>query len=360
MSAVSAKSSPVFVDRFQTAIKSIKSVLSKRPIVDYADVFIFTGQQVCVWSGMIYAAMPLKVAVKRPIAVNGNGLLRVIKELGDLITSIDFIKGDLVIKAGHQTVKLEGRRADVSEVTRHVEHPSTWRQLHPDFWKALIRIEPLVGRDYSEWKYTNVHLHPEFVEGSDNYQIGRWNMETGLTESMLVPVHAIKPFMRLGLSQVAETPEWLHFRNESNGLTVSFIRWNNEEFPDVTKHFNVEGDRLRLPAEFADSIAKAGRFSTLEVLDEAYGYITVTLRPSSVEVSAGVGKATFRAKHQAYYEGQPRRFEVSPKMMASFVKQFRELEITDDRIEGRDGDYARVAVINASKVCRKSAANAQI
>ncbi len=220
-----------------------------------------------------------------------------------------------------------------------VDEPGEWRKLPDDFADAVGMVHNCASQDQSAFALTCVHVHPKWVEAFDGFQTCRWKIDAGIEEPYLVRSSSIKHVTQLGMAEVSETKNWLHFRNGS-GLVLSVRRYV-EEYPQDIGLF-LKGDKgtpVQLPKGLAEEADRAAVFSS-ENADS--NYVTVEMRDGKVRIK-GVGiTGRYEAGKKLNWSGGDMQFLIAPALLAEIVKRHSECHMTASRlmVSGKNWRYA--------------------
>lgn len=226
-----------------------------------------------------------------------------------------------------------------------VKPPKKWSPLPPDFCEAVGVVERCASRNEASFNFACVHLHPEFLEASDDRQFCRWRRATGVGRPSLVRRSSIRHIVRLAMTEVAETDEWVHFRNEQ-GLVYSCRRFD-QEFPDFTKVIRDSegGEPATLPKGFRDAVERARIFSSDTAGDDL---VRVELAPGKIRV---VGQGV-RGRHREYddsvvYGGPAVAFYVAPDTLVYLLDRYKEVTVNAGFVRADAGPYVYINCLDS-------------
>lgn len=241
-----------------------------------------------------------------------------------------------------KVLKLKGKNRKASfameeEVLLPVEEvelpgKDEWKPLHAEFSEAVDIVhrctkKPKVGEDGSFIKQC-VHIHPEWMEASDTKKLARWPLETGVKEPILIRGETIKVMCQLGMTKIAQTEGWLHFR-DSKGFRLSLRKYALEEYPEFGSFLKIRGRHLKLPKGLADAAKLAG-------ICAEDNDIRITLEPERMTVE-GIGPdSNYKQTMKSSYVGQVMSFLVPHKLVIELVKDHSACEVTEQflRVDG--------------------------
>lgn len=227
-----------------------------------------------------------------------------------------------------------------------VERPKNWQPLDEAFCEAVTIVQQCAGNDVDKFLLTCVHLNPEFVEACDNYQMARYPVAVAIRRPTLVKRDAIKHITGLDMAEIAETKNWVHFRNPA-GLVLSCRRYM-EDFPDLSGTLKKHGGtQITLPGGMAEAIDKA---DVLSSENSENNQIMVKLSPGRMAIRGSGTLGWWEERKKVGYAGPAMSFMISPKLMTEICKRHNECEISDDanllRVNG--GKFTYVSCLGAA------------
>jgi len=330
---------------FLRALEEVKPGLSQRDILEQSAAFAFTKGRVWTFNDEVCCS-----------AVSGlppdfTGVVRA-KLLLDMVRKAD--DETLTVTDDGQEFRVNGKKwrggfARDSEVLldlKKVPKPAKedWFPVAPDLCEAIQLVQECAGKDQQQFVYTCVHLHPKWVEASDNNQLARFRVNTGLKESVLVRRDSIKFVPTYDITRMAVHDNWVHFR-ASNATVISITRFA-DKFYDLTAMLDGKGVPVQLPKTLSDLALRAKTVSDETEEDQ----IKVKLLPGKVLISARCDGGWFEAGQAAKYSGPQFSFLVSPKMLQSLVDKYPDcsVDMQEYRIRASGGKFKYVACLDAT------------
>ena len=223
-----------------------------------------------------------------------------------------------------------------------IEQPEEWKPLPGDFVDAVGVVAGCVSGDDSQFVLTCVHVHPEWLEACDNYQLCRYPLVTGIKEPTLIRGESLRYVVGLDAVEFAETKGWVHFRN-ATGTVLSCRRWV-ERFPSLDDLLKVQGTRTVLPKGLVEAVAKAEIFSGEDVVANR---VTVELRDNRLKVEGRGPSGWYAEQKKLEYGGEPMRFVTLPKMLVELAKRGNECEVAEGKLKVDGGKWTYVTATSA-------------
>lgn len=325
-------------------LESVQAGLSSREVMEQSSCFVFQNGTVQTYNDEI--ACKQDCVLEMTGAVQAEPLLGILRKMTEGTILISSTEEELVIEG-------KGRKAgirmeqEILLAVDGIEQPSQWTDLHEEFTEAVQIVIQCAGDDASQFRLTCVHLTPDHIEASDNFQVSRYTLETSLEESTLVRRDSIKHIIELGMTQFCETESWIHFRNPAN-LVLSCRRYADEanDFPDLSPILDFKGEPTSLPTGLGEAVEKAEVFSS-ESTDE--NQILISLKAGKLRIRGEGNFGWFTEIKKLKYKGDGLSFRISPKLLSDLVERHNECEITSDRLKVEGGNFVYVTSLSISE-----------
>lgn len=331
-------------------LESVQPGLSPRELVEQSSHFAFQNGRVVTYNEEVACHATSPLGKKFTGAVQAQPLLAIVRKLGADTLEVEL--GDELVmtgKNGEKTGLILEKEVTLPFDT--VEQPGEWRKLPDEFVEAIDIVKACAGKDENFFHLTCVHVHPKWIEATDNYQICRWRMKTGFTERALVKASAVKHVAGLGMTEVSETEAWLHFRN-ALGVVLSCRRYTDvEEFPDLTPHLKVEGETITLPKGLAVAAEKAQVFTAENLNDNQ---ALVRLREGKVTIKGQGVTGWYRKTYKVGYSGPDLDFLIAPQILADIVKRHPDCVVNKDALKAGTDKYSYVSCLEEPEVKKEA------
>lgn len=334
---------------FLEALECLEPAIARKKALEQATCFVFRNGIIYTFDEDIACSVEFKTGIEG--AIQADPLLNLMRNLSEKTVTIEQEgkKDDASIKIlgkrKQSEIRLEG---DIILPIDTVERPKKWRKLRREFPDAINFVQKCASTNANEFVYTNVHITPKFVETFNNEEFARYYLKTGFDDEILVSRDAIKHIFDLGMVEVSETENWVHFRNEK-GAVLSTLRHSEghiEEYMDLSELANFKGKKIRLPSGLAEAAKRAEVFSVENTDDNL---ILIEVRPQKLRVRGqgitGKHSETKRIK----YQGPSFRFLASPQLIANIAMKYRNCLVSERKIkiEGEEGKWIYAAVLTA-------------
>lgn len=304
------------------------------------DVVTFNDQTACRYHwphlGMLTGAVPC------------NPLLELLRRLPEETIDVGTDGKALLIKGG------KARRAKIimeQEIILPiglVEYPADgdWADLPPTFGEAVQVVGSCAaGPKADRVDLQCIHVHPDYLEACDNFQLCRYPMPggSGVQEACLVRKTSLACVAGLGMTQVADTGSWLHTRNEA-GLTVSFRRESATDYRDLTPFYEIaDGQPATLPGGLAETVDKAEVFAD----DSSKAQVLVKLSQGRFQLSGAGNYGSYEERKMVQYGGPDLSFMIDPKLLVKIAEKSANCLIGAGRMRVDGGAFTYVTCLGA-------------
>jgi len=224
-----------------------------------------------------------------------------------------------------------------------IEQPRRWREAPEGFTDALAVVARTAGRAENQYTLTCVHITHDCLEATDNVQLIRWPMETGVRASTLISSRAALILSKYNVVETGLTNQWIHFKDDA-GLVIS-VRTHEAEYPDMTEYLVVEGSPVLFPPDIGEVAGRAAAFLDTRKTDK----IKIQLEEGRMFVEGGGIGAEYEERGKVDYDGPPIAFFIHPVVCQKLAKEARETFITEDRIKVITDNYEYAAVLQKVK-----------
>lgn len=306
-------------------LESVAPGLASREILEQSSCFVFHKGRVVTFNDA--------VACSRASPLNIQGAVKA-KPLLDLLSKLDEDELDIEVKESELIVHGARRKAGIrmeAQVMLPIESvdvPDTWRKLDPDFSDAIDKIASCASSEESQFVLTCVHIHPDWMEACDRFQIARYPMKTGVEKSILVKAASLRRIVGYDMTEVSETVSWIHFKNPSD-LVISCRRYL-DDYKEVGKYLTKDGtEPVTLPGNLEDVVSRSEVFS----IDNATGNnLIISLRENQAMIRGEGTTGWYREAKEIKYSGPPVTFLIAPKLLLEVAKRSTDVRIGEKRI----------------------------
>ena len=205
-----------------------------------------------------------------------------------------------------------------------------WRKLPDGFMEALAVVLKSTRRDDSNLQLSCVHFHPDFLEACDNAQLLRWAMDTGISESYLVRGKPLAKLLQSGVTEMAESSAWIHFRKTGESFTMS-IRRVSEIGQNLDSVLECIGKKVVLPEGLAEIAMRAEIFSGDN--PENAENMQIDLKKGSMRVRGESSEGSYEKVVDLEYDGSPLSFCIAPSLLIEITRRSNEGMIDSSKMK---------------------------
>jgi len=320
----------------ENLLKQLESVsvgLAKREIIEQSQCFVFTGGEVLTFNDEVAVRTPSKLDIEG--AVEAKPLLELLKKLNEDAILIDKTEEGLMIKGKNRrsVVRMEN---EVLIPVENIENPGNWSKIPENLLKAMKMASSCCSSDESSAVLACVHIAGDFVEATDDVQIIRYKIETGIDDAQtLVRFEAVNKIVSMEPHEWSHTKDWIHFRDAS-GLTISSRRYI-ESYPNVD---NVLGDSdglvTKFPKHLEKVLDKAVIFSSENPVDDK---VLVAMNNGLLKIKGYGPSGWYEEKKKIEYTGEPIAFNIDPKLLIEISRRNTDCKILGNKMRIETGNF---------------------
>lgn len=285
--------------------------------------YTFNGEVAC----SIVSGLPQDLKC----AVQAKAFTDLMKKLTEKELDLSVDKGQIILAGNKRKYKLN-TEAEIFLPVDSVERPKDWVKID-SAWPEAVDLVVRCTDKKGEFAQKCVHVHPHWLEASDNNKLARWTMDTFVAKSVLVRGTTLAEIVPLGVTKGCETAQWLHFHNPF-GLRISLRKWPEENYPPLDEFLEVRGERIVFPKSIATAAALAGT-----MLDEKDGSVRMELTQNQLLITSRGCIGESEAQQDIAYEGRELAFLIPPKLIAELVETNTECEVSEVSLRVDGGTY---------------------
>jgi len=257
-------------------------------LVEQKGCCLFVEGYLATFDGTVFLGIPFDSELR--CLVDMDSLSNVIRDVkGTESVSLSSEGTELLIscegtKAG---LPMEVEGEGVEFISARLSQEIEWKSLPGDFLEALKLCSFSASKDATQIELTGVYITDNHMVSSDDYKMTLYELSSVLEDNLLIPASSVRRLVKIpNIVKYGLTDSWIYFLGE-NGLIFGTLKIL-KEYPPFLHFFDVEGQRMILPAETGELLDVVGYFSDgLFDLDK------------EVVVNIGGGKLTCRAEGPA-------------------------------------------------------------
>jgi len=328
-------------EKFLDMLNMLKPGLSSREFLEQSSCIVFQNGWAMTFNDEVACRMKSGIASLEG-AVQAGALMDILQKMGDPELLIrQNPKGELEFKGKRKGFGIT-MDAEVTLPIDRVEMPEKWRDLPPEFIEAIGLTHNCCSTDESLFHLNCIHLHPDYIEATDNLQVMRCRFSIGLKKSILVRGKSIAHICQLAMDKIALTPNWVHFKNQA-GLILSCRRYM-EEFENLDRILEFEGHDLTIPKGISEATKRAAVFSSSGTGE---ALVTVTLSKDRVLIKSQSAIGWYSEPKKIVYDGPKITFMIAPDLLADICKKYSEAKINESRLSVNGGNWQYVTALGA-------------
>lgn len=327
-------------EAFLKVLESVSPGLAPREIIQQSSCLVFTDDgMVSTFNDEICARR--KSPLKLSGAVGAKALVNLLSKMSEDEIDVEQVGKELRVKG-------KGKRAGIPmemEVllpVSSVDSPTEWRPITAEFSEAVSIVHSCASSEESLFVMTCVHVTPDYMEACDKNQIAHYPLKTGVIDEMLVRGASLKKILGYDMTEISESPSWLHFRNPA-GLVISVRRYL-EDYPSLSKFTNRDGIRpIALPGGIAEAVERATIFSSE---NSASDHILVSISSGWLVLKGTAAIGWYEEGKKVDWTDDPIKFLISPKLLVEISKRTKDCGIGDNRLFVDGGKWTYVTSTN--------------
>ena len=304
---------------FLHVLESVQPGLTPKDTVDQSSSFVFDQGLLVSYNDEVRFMIKSPLGREIQGAVRAKHFSEVLSRLPEDDIYFDCEKGKIRWRTergrkGHFDIE-----AEIYSKYASVDSVDSWRRLPKDFCEAVATVQEC-ARSTGQFAHTVVHVTPDFIEASDDFELCRWSLNTGFTKEVLLRKECVRHVTSLAMIEFAETRNWVHFRN-ADGLMLSCRRYEDPYF-DYSPYLKPSGLEATLPKGFVEE-ADIGKVCASDGAKDPL--VRIDMAPGKTRlVAAGAASGYESPWRKTTYEGEPFSFFISPGMIASIAEKFNE------------------------------------
>jgi hypothetical protein len=337
------------VDReaFLRVLELTEPGLAQRETLEQSSCYCFVNGEVITFNEELSVRGTSGLDNKFNGAVRGDKLLESLRKLTEEQIVIAQEDGKFVVRGKKRKfwVRLE------SEVTlpyTMIEVPDKFKPLPDDFSEAVQMVSGCCATsdDGSNFNTMCLNIAPGWVEACDTLKMCRWNLQTNFKEPCALKYQSTRPIHRLGVTQVALSKSWLHFKN-ARGFTLSARKYLNDWPSDALDPWlDEEGEVVSLPKGLKEACEKSQVF-TMDNGDS--DLVSVALKATRVIIKGEGPLGGYEETSKVEWSGPEITFLVSPKVLSDLVDKYSEVIVTPRSLKIQGGSYTYCTRLSLSQ-----------
>lgn len=341
-------------------LTAVRPGIAKKEVIEQTTSFIFTGDRVMAYNDEVCVQHPLPADVTLEGAVQAKELFALLNKLSTDEIELEISGNELLIKGGKTKsgIKLEVA-SSVPEIVKVLGNLDDWAPLPELFLKGIEFCLFSTGTDMTKPILTCVCIADNFVISSDNRRLTRFDMsdtegvsDLGLMagEQMLIPATSAQALKSYPVTEFTLTKGWLHFRTKDDA--VFSCRDIEGLFPADKIHAildRAEGELVKLPEGLAETLERAGIFSTADKKSGGVDHVKVSLTEGMLTVRGEGQVGWLEETSRVRYKGPEITFDVSSDFLSAILAHSGDMRVGENLLKFEGANFAHVVSVLASK-----------
>ena len=312
---------------FIDALAKVKPSVANNSLIEQSDHFIFDDNKIWAYNDQVTICQKFQSGLTG--AVKADSFFKLLNKIPDEEIT-------LVLEPGK--VKISGKKIkanikidpDVKIIPLIVPaiNSKKWETLPDNFDKAVAFSAFSCSRNLIRPELTCLLIEKGFCIGCDTFRGTKYELSSTMEQEFLLPATAGKELANYNPHKVIADKEggWIHFINREN--TTFSCRTYPDEYPEqIWAFFEVEGERVALPANFLDAIDRAQVLITADFdLDQI---VTLTMAENEITCHSSGDYGEIYEKAEIEYSGEKLSINVHPVLLKEILKHLQTMIVGD-------------------------------
>lgn len=306
------------------ALSIANAGVSSVGIIEQSNCFVFCGGRVFTFNEEIAVQLDSPFGEIEG-AVPAASLLGILEKLPDEELDVAVNNNELLLKAKRRRSGIH-LNSEILLPLDAVGKPKKWQPLESTFAEALAAVQGCTATEGDKFYMTCVHITPEWLEACDNYQMARFKTAVPIKTKALCRQKSLEPLIPLGITEVAQSRDYLHFRNETGAIFS--IRSHSEDYLDLSPYFKREGEKITFPSGLDEAVLRAEVFTA----GNSSNHITIRLTPDKLQIDGKGVNGWYKEVKQASYSGPPVSFVIKSRVFAELNSRSDSFYVAANRL----------------------------
>jgi DNA polymerase III sliding clamp (beta) subunit (PCNA family) len=326
-------------EEFLGKLEQVRWGVATRELTEQSASYVFSGNKIATFNDEVFCEVEYKSGIEG--AVHGQPLLDLLSKMSEKEIEVEVKEKELLIRGKNNRAGV-AMDHEIAPRFTEIESPDKWTPIGEEFSSAIDIVQSCASREDSNFNLTCIHIHPDFLESCDNFQLIRYPLKTAIKERCLVRKEAVRQIVGLGMSEIAEGKAWLHFHSTS-GLRLSCRKWI-DDYNDLSDILNFDGAKIILPPGLHEAVEKAEIFSSENPADDQ---VRVEIKPGGLRLKGQGVHGWYEERRKIDYEGDVISFLISPRLLVEITKRTNECEVGPGRLKVDAEKFVYVACLGA-------------
>jgi DNA polymerase III sliding clamp (beta) subunit (PCNA family) len=321
------------------ALVTVQPGLATRDVIQQTTSFAFIDGNVQTYND--------EISIKHPVtdlniegAIKAEELYKFLAKLKNDTVEVNISDNDseVIFTSGRTKAGFTLQKEIVMPLDQ-IDQKGDWKKLPANFTEALEFAIPSCAKDMSRPVLTCINIQPNGnIESSDNYRITRYKTGKIPVKTFLLPATTATIISRYAVTQIAESKNWIHFKNEKG--TEFSCRIFEDNFPAIDSLMTMEGIDIELPASIQEVMDRAAVFCTQDqILDQK---VIIRIGDKRLKIRAEGEASWCEEEINMGYKGNVLNFTINPHLMKLILAQTRNCTFTDRTLKFTGENWTHV------------------
>lgn len=297
------------------ALEVVKPGLASKELIEQSTSFAFVDGRVVTYNDEISISHPVE-GLDLTGAIQATELYAILKKLKQDEIEISVNENEIVLSAGKVKCGLL-LQSEIKLPLTEIDEIQKWKTLPAGFIVAMQMAMMSCGTDNSKPILTCVHIHPEYIEGTNGFALYKSIMTTRFIKApILIPATSASILSRFAPAKIAVTDGWVHFKSD-NGAILS-CRTFADKYPDTSKITKITGVLLTFPKTIMAILDRATVFGKhgAKVTDED---VDIIIDKKKIKISSKSESGWFEESANIDFEGERLSFKIMPSLLKGIL-----------------------------------------
>lgn len=296
-----------------SVLELVRPGLAKKEVVEQAQHFIFSGEDVATFNDKICIIHPFKTDIA--FSVNGNDLYKIIGKI-DSDIELKLEDENLKISAKGTNAKLSTIVGEAAMVTHLIESirqamigKNFWKPVPKDFTEGIYLCAFAASKAIDAGITSCCAIRNDAIYTTDALRVSMYIMENKM-ETVLLPAQSASELVKYKVTEYGISENWAHFRTADGTLFNCKIMKGDYPFEALEAIFTEDEPLLQFPANLQENVDAVKILAEGET--EVAKFITVTVGKGRIVCKAEEERGWIQKTVECDYEGENLEFLINP------------------------------------------------
>lgn len=310
----------------------VRPGLAKKEIVEQAQHFIFTGNDVVTFNDQVSIMHPFKSDFV--FSVSGEDFYKIIDKITESEFELSLEEENIRIKSKKTNAALTTIVDEAAQVTHLVDDlrqamigKNFWKPLPKDFTEGIYLCAFSASKDLGTGVRSCCAVRKDAIHTTDNIRISTFIMESSMDE-VLLPAKDAAELVKYKVTEYGISENWAHFRTADGIIFNCKTMKGDYPFEVCDGMFSDEDPILTFPADLRENIEAI--ISLAEGDGDTNKSITVTIEKGKITCKAEKERGWITKTVESDYEGETFSMLIIPAFFCQVLKHATQFAITGE------------------------------